>query len=103
MGALGKLFAGLFGFVFAGIARYVTVKVAIVAAAVSVFLLMLGALTVGFNAAMNAIQMSMPPDFQWGLGLMPTNIPVCMSAVFTSRLAIWMFEVKWAIVKIKLN
>jgi hypothetical protein len=64
---------------------------------------MLAGLTVLFNAMLTSLSMTMPAQFQWGLGLIPSNVPSCVSAVITARIALWLFQVKWAIVKVKVQ
>lgn len=103
MGALGSLFNSLFGFLFAAFGQYISGKLLIAAAAIAAFVAMLAALTAAFNAALVAISMNMPSEFAWGLGLIPANVPACVSAVISSRVAVWLVQVKWAIVKIKVN
>lgn len=103
MGALGKLFSGMFGFLFAAAGQYLSGKLLIAAAVIAAFVAMLAALTVAFNASLVAIQMNMPTEFAWSLGLLPTNVPACVSAVIAGRIAIWLFAVKWAIVKVKMQ
>lgn len=103
MGALGRLFSGLFGFLFAAAGQYISGKLLIAAAAIAAFLTMLVALTLVFNAAVESVSMAMPSEFAWALGLLPTNVPACISAIVTGRVSLWLFSVKWAMVKIKLN
>lgn len=103
MGALGRLFSGLFGFLFASVGQYISAKLLIVVAAIAAFVAMLAALTVLFNAALVSISMTMPSEFTWGLGLIPSNVPACVSAIIAGRLAIWLFQVKFAIVKLKVQ
>ena len=103
MGLLGKLFGASIGRIIAFFGVYISGKLLLFTAAVTAFLLMLSGLTVAFNTALSAVSMAMPSEFQWGLGIIPTNIPVCVSVVLTSRVLLWVFQVKWAIVKIKMQ
>jgi hypothetical protein len=99
---MGALLNALFGFVFTFFARYVSAKILIAAAGVTAFVLIFGALTAVFNAAMSAINVSMPAQFQFAMGIIPSNIPLCISTLMTCKLAIYLARVKWAIIKIKL-
>lgn len=103
MGLLGQLFSASFGRIIAFFGAYISTKLVLFAAAVSAFLLMLAGLTLVFNAGMNSIAMALPDDFSWGMGIIPANIPACVSAVITARVALWIFHVKWTIVKIKMQ
>jgi len=103
MGALGTLFSSLFGFLFAFFARWLSAKVLIATTAITAFILLFGGLTILFNTSMSALSMSLPDEFAWGLGIIPTNVPVCVSTVITCRIAIWVVQIKWAIIKIKVQ
>lgn len=103
MGALGQLFGVLFGRLLTFFGTYITGRLLIFATAVTAFLTMLAGLTVAFNAALNSIAMVMPSEYQWGLGIIPTNIPTCVSVILMARVTLWVFHVKWAIVKIKMQ
>lgn len=103
MGLLGQLFSAIGGRFLTFFGAYISTKLAIFAAAVTAFLVMLSALTVAFNSAMAAISVTMPSEFQWGLGIIPTNIPLCVSTIITARVTLWIFQVKWTIVKIKMQ
>lgn len=102
MGLLGQLFSASLGRIIAFFGVYLTTRLAIFGAVVTTFIVMLGALTVIFNIGMNAIAMAVPSEFQWGMGIIPSNIPTCVAVVITARCALWVFQVKWAIVKIKM-
>lgn len=103
MGLLGQLFSVIGGRFIAFFGAYISTKLAIFAAAVVAFLALLAGLTVAFNTALNSIAMAMPAEFSWGLGVIPTNIPACVSAIITARVTLYIFQVKWAIVKIKMQ
>ena len=103
MGALGKLFGAMWGFLFLALGRLLSAKYLMVGAIIAAFLVMLGGLTVLFDALLAGIAVSMPSEFQWGLGIIPGNVPTCVSAILTARLAIWMFQVKWAVAKFKVK
>lgn len=103
MGAIGKLFGLIFGRLFAFIGTYISGKLLILAAAVGAFLAMLLALNVLFNSLLSGLSVAMPAEFQWGLGIIPQNIPACISAIITARAALWIFQVKWAIVRVKMQ
>lgn len=103
MGFLGQLFSASIGRIIAFFGVYLSTKMALFFAAVATFITMLAGLTLVFNAGMSSIEMMMPAEFQWGMGIIPANIPACVSAVITSRVALWIFHVKWAIVKIKMQ
>lgn len=102
MGFLGQLFSASLGRIIAFFGVYLSTRLAIFGAVVATFIAMLGGLTLVFNAGMNSISMVMPAEFQWGMGIIPTNIPTCVAVVITARVALWVFQVKWAIVKIKM-
>lgn len=103
MGALGKLFNVIFGRIFSLFGAVVSTKLMLVASAVGTFVIMLAGLTVAFNSLLATISMAMPAEFQWGLGIIPNNIPVCVSAIITARCLLWVFQVKWSIVKLKVS
>lgn len=103
MGALGKLFSVIFGRFIGIFGVVLSTKLLLITAAIGTFLVMLVGLTAAFNAAISAVQVAMPSEFQWGLGIIPTNIPVCVSTIITARCTLWLFQVKWAIVKLKVN
>jgi hypothetical protein len=103
MGAIGKLLGVVFGRIIAFFGVYMSGKLLLFTAVVTAFVLLLGGLTLVFNWALASISMLMPAEFQWGMGIIPTNIPTCVAVVLTSRAALWIFQVKWAIVKIKMQ
>lgn len=103
MGALATLFSSVWGWLFVFFARWVSAKVLLVVTAITAFTLLFGGLTILFNTSMEAISMSLPSEFSWGLGIIPTNAPICISTVITCRIAIWVVQIKWAIISIKLK
>lgn len=103
MGALGQLFGVVFGRLIGFFGVYITARLALFAAAVTAFIVMLGGLTVAFNTALSSLSVAMPAEFQWGLGIIPQNIPLCVSTIITARVTLWIFQVKWSIIKIKMQ
>lgn len=103
MGAIGQLFGVAFGRILGFFGTYISGKLLLLGAGVAAFLAMLLALNVLFNSLLTGLSMVMPAEFQWGLGIIPQNIPACVSAIITARVALWIFQVKWAIVKVKMN
>lgn len=103
MGAIGRLFGVVFGRIIGFFGTYISGKLLILGAGVAAFLAMLLALNALFNLLLGSLSMAMPVEFQWGLGFIPQNIPTCVSAIITARAALWIFQVKWAIIKVKIN
>lgn len=103
MGALGKLFSTVFGRLFSFFGTFLSGKLVLIAAGVSTFIAMLAGLNTLFSSMLEALLIAMPAEFVWALGIIPKNVPACVSAIITARLSIWVFQVKWAIVKVKLQ
>lgn len=103
MGALGQVFTSVFGFLFVFFGRYLSAKILLVATAITAFILLFGGLTILFNSSLAALSLVLPVEFNWGLGIIPTNVPVCISTIITARIAIWVVEIKWALINIKLK
>lgn len=103
MGALAQLFSSVWGWLFVFFARWVSAKVLLGLTAISAFALLFGSLTILFNVSMTAFSMTLPSEFAFGLGIIPTNAPLCISTVITCRIAIWVVQIKWAIINIKLK
>lgn len=103
MGAIAQMFSSVWTWLFVFFARWVSAKVLLSVTAVTAFALLFGSLTILFNASMEAIEMTLPEQFAWGLGIIPTNAPICISTVVTCRIAIWIVQIKWAIINVKLK
>lgn len=103
MGALGKLFSTIFSRWFSFLGTYISGKFLLLAAATATFITLLGLLNTLFNTLLQGLVMTMPAEYAWGLGILPKNVPACVSAIITARLSIWVFQVKWAVVKIKMQ
>lgn len=103
MGALGQIFTTVFGWLFVFFGRYLSAKIILAAVAIAAFILLFGSLTILFNTSLSALSLALPPEFNWGLGIIPTNVPVCVSTIVTARIAIWVVQVKWAIISVKLK
>lgn len=101
LGALGRLtrsISDIYGGVFG---RFLSAKFTVAAAVIATFLTMLAALTLLFRETMQALYLTTPAWFHWGLGVIPDNVPQCVSAVITMRLALWVYYVKFTMVRIK--
>lgn len=103
MGLLGKLYSALMGVFYQFFGKFVSAKLTISLLAVAAFVTLLTTLNLLFQTLLTSIQLAIPDEFHWGLGIIPNNIPVCISAILTLRAAMWVVQVKWAIVKVKMN
>lgn len=101
MNALGILLGATFGRIIAFFAAQISAQLLISAAAIAAFLVMLAGLTTLFNFSLSQIAYAMPAEFAWSMGFIPTNVPVCLSTIITCKVAIWVYQVKFAMVKMK--
>ncbi len=83
------------------IAGYVSGKILIVAAAVTAYLVLIAGLNSAFNIALSSIALTMPSEFSWSLGLLPDNVPLCISTVLVARATVFALNVKWQVVNIR--
>lgn len=98
---MGVLFNTLFGYLFSALAKYFTVKMIVVAAAVASFILIYGTLTLLFNTSLSALQESVPSELDFALGLIPSNLPTCLAALFSARIAVASASLKMRLIELK--
>lgn len=98
-GLLGGLFSAVFGF----FAKYLTKRLAIVAAAITA----ITALTAGFFsmilAAMNGINASLPTDVGILIGhVLPSNFELCVATILSAQSARWVYEWNVKVIQMRL-
>jgi len=81
---LGSLFTGIASF----FGEFLTKKIAMVAAAITVLSGLMVTFKVAIDAALNAITSIVPTGaFLFGLGLLPSNVSACITAIITAHTA----------------
>ena len=91
---MGVIFSAVLGFLLDFFARYLSAKVVITAAAVGTFLAITGIVFAAFYEAAVAIKLVLPSQFLWALGVIPSNTPLCISAVLNVRIVLLLFAIK---------
>lgn len=99
--ALSNALYSFFGFFATWFARNIGLKMAMTAAIVAAYLAMIVGLNSAFNLALGAIGHTMPPEFQWSLGIVPTNAPICLSTIVIARVTLYAAQVKWAVIQLR--
>lgn len=93
---LAGAFTGVTGF----FATWLSAKAAIAAAALTV----LGALWLAFalsiSGAVTALAVSLPAWAAGGLIFIPTNVPTCLAALFTAKIARMVFEYQREMIRV---
>ena len=92
---LANFGAGLLGGLFASSTKDIVKRLAVVAAVIVAIGAAMVACFNAFKAAKDSLQSITPPALADALGLVyPENLPIIVSALFTARVARWLYEWK---------
>ncbi len=93
--AIIAFFTNAFGKIFEFFARRFTAGVALQLAWVAAYAALVVALAATFVTLIAGISVAMPAPISSGIGLInPGNVEICMSAYFSARLAVWLYDHK---------
>lgn len=98
-GVLGGIFASLFTW----LAQFVTRRLAIVVACISIILTLTVAFFAAVHGAITGLASISPPQLGLVLGfVMPSNFPSCLTVILTTHTLRWAYEWNVKIVQMKL-
>lgn len=99
MKALIAICSTLFGAVISFFAEYVSYKIAILFATIVAFTAINLALVMLFKALLVSLYLVMPGELQQAAQFLPTNISVCITALISGKIAIWLYQRKMQLLK----
>lgn len=99
MKQLIAIFSTLFGSLIAFFAEYVSYKIAILFATIAAFTALNGALVILFKALLVSLYLIMPNELQKAAQFLPTNISVCITALISGKIAVWLYQRKMHLLK----
>lgn len=99
MKSLITIVSTLFGSAIAFFAQYVSYKIAILFATIVAFTALNLALVILFKALLVSLYLVMPIELQHAAEFLPTNISVCITALISGKIAIWLYQRKMHLLK----
>ena len=97
-------FASFFTTTLGTIAAFVTKKVALITAAVAATVAAVTALTATLNGLLSSVAQSAPGGWiAAGIGLLPGNLNISISAIITAHAASWLYIQKTRIIQYQLR
>lgn len=95
MGAIMAFVTRIIEWIVTRIASRFTSRLAGILVWTTLYLSLLVGLAVTFSAIISGISASLPSDLAQGIGaIKPNNFEACMAAIYSSKVAVWVFQQK---------